>query len=168
MLQLRALTLADAHITWQWRNREDTKFFFAGHPFPINYEKELQWLETVIYQNHPHTYFGIEHEGNLVGLISLRDIDLIHGKAEFAIFVVGVRGVGREATNLLLRFAFYDLGLQRVWLKVMENNKTAINLYKKCGFVEEGTFRRSVFKNGKYYDQIVFSILKEEFDSSLK
>jgi UDP-4-amino-4,6-dideoxy-N-acetyl-beta-L-altrosamine N-acetyltransferase len=163
MIKLRALTAADAHITWQWRNREDIQFFFAGHPFPINFEKEAKWIDAVIFQNQPHSYFGIEQDDELVGIISLRDINMLNRNAEYALFVVGGKGVGRAATNLLLQFAFLDLGLERVWLKVMTNNKAAINLYRKCGFVEEGILRKSIFKKGEMYDQLIFGILKTEF-----
>jgi UDP-4-amino-4,6-dideoxy-N-acetyl-beta-L-altrosamine N-acetyltransferase len=163
MTTLRALTAKDAEITWQWRNLPAIKYFFAGHPFPVNYDKEAKWLASTILENIPHTYFGVEHNGQLVGITSLRNIDLLNRQAEFAIFIIETRGVGHEATNQTLTFAFQDLGLERVWLKVIDSNAAAIKLYQKCGFIDEGIMRKSVFKNGQFVDQIMMSILKDEF-----
>jgi UDP-4-amino-4,6-dideoxy-N-acetyl-beta-L-altrosamine N-acetyltransferase len=163
MTALRALTKNDAEVTWQWRNLPDIKYFFSGHPFSVNYEKEAKWLDSTILENIPHTYFGIEHNGQLVGITSLRNIDLINRHAEFAIFITETRGIGHEATSQTLNFAFKDLGLERVWLKVIVTNIAAIKLYQKCGFIEEGVMRKSVFKNGQFLDQTIMSILKDEF-----
>jgi UDP-4-amino-4,6-dideoxy-N-acetyl-beta-L-altrosamine N-acetyltransferase len=163
MTTLRALTAKDAETTWQWRNRDEIQYFFAGHPFPVNYEKEAKWLESTLLQNTPHTYFGVESDGKLVGITSLRNIDQLNRQAEFAIFIIETRGIGQEATNQTLNFAFQDLGLERVWLKVMADNAPAIKLYQKCGFVEEGILRKSVFKKGQFIDQIMMAILREEF-----
>lgn len=163
MTTLRALTAKDAETTWQWRNRDEIQYFFAGHPFPVNYEKEAKWLESTLLQNTPHTYFGVESDGKLVGITSLRNIDQLNRQTEFAIFIIETRGIGQEATNQTLNFAFQDLGLERVWLKVMADNAPAIKLYQKCGFVEEGVMRKSVFKKGQFIDQIMMAILREEF-----
>lgn len=163
MITLRALTAKDAETTWQWRNRDEIQYFFAGHPFPVNYEKEAKWLESTLLQNTPHTYFGVESDGKLVGITSLRNIDQLNRQAEFAIFIIETRGIGQDATNQTLNFAFQDLGLERVWLKVMTDNAPAIKLYQKCGFVEEGIMRKSVFKKGQFVDQIMMAILREEF-----
>lgn len=163
MITLRALTAKDAETTWQWRNRDEIQYFFAGHPFPVNYEKEAKWLESTLLQNTPHTYFGVEFDGKLVGITSLRNIDQLNRQAEFAIFIIETRGIGQDATNQTLNFAFQDLGLERVWLKVMTDNAPAIKLYQKCGFVEEGVMRKSVFKKGQFVDQIMMAILREEF-----
>jgi UDP-4-amino-4,6-dideoxy-N-acetyl-beta-L-altrosamine N-acetyltransferase len=163
MTTLRALTSKDAEITWQWRNLPAMKYFFAGHPFPVNYEKEAKWLESTLLQNTPHSYFGVEFDGKLVGITSLRNIDSLNRQAEFAIFIIEARGLGQDATNQTLTFAFQDLGLERVWLKVMADNAAALKLYNRCGFVEEGIMRKSVFKSGQFVDQIMMSVLREEF-----
>jgi RimJ/RimL family protein N-acetyltransferase len=46
---------------------------------------------------------------------------------------------------------------------VFENNPRAIRAYEKAGFVHEGRLRQAEFKDGKYIDILVMSILKDEF-----
>lgn len=165
MMKLRALTKTDAKTTWEWRNRDAIKYFFSGHPFPVNLEKEEKWVESVLLNNIPHSYFAVEVDEKLCGLVSLRNIDLLHRSGEFAIFIAEGRGLGNEATAKLLEFGFEDMGLNRIWLKVMCENQMAINLYKKCGFQKEGTQRSSVFKKGAFHDEDIMSILKSDYDA---
>jgi RimJ/RimL family protein N-acetyltransferase len=63
----------------------------------------------------------------------------------------------------LLRHAFQDLNLHRVWLRVLSDNEPAIHLYTKLGFIHEGRSRDVVFKNGKYADLLHMSILDKEY-----
>lgn len=55
------------------------------------------------------------------------------------------------------------LGLNRIDLNVLKSNSAAIGLYEKCGFIVEGLLRKSVFKNGEYHDQLVMSLLCDEY-----
>ena len=67
-----------------------------------------------------------------------------------------------EASRLLLRFAFSTLGLHRVFLQVNATNHPAVRLYRRLGFVEEGTLRGAVFAEGRFVDRLLFSMLEEE------
>ena len=57
---LRALTIEDAKISWQWRNKEEIMNLYSGHPFPVNYELEKSWYEKVMYSNFPTTVFAVD------------------------------------------------------------------------------------------------------------
>lgn len=168
-LRLRAITESDLPKTLEWNNRQDIKDFYAWHPFPVNLEMEKEWYNKITLSNIPTTVFGIEliKEKKLIGLSVLRNINMIHRKAELAIYIgdESARGKGysKEATLQTLHFAFNNLGLQRVFLHVLANNEAAINLYEKVGFVREGVLRDSMFKNGKFFNEIVMSILNHEY-----
>lgn len=64
----------------------------------------------------------------------------------------------------LLRYAFYSRGLNRVYLRVLASNKSALSCYQHCGFREEGRMRSHVFKLGRWVDVIVMGLLREEFE----
>ena len=66
----------------------------------------------------------------------------------------------------ILRVAFEELNLHRVNLVVLETNKSAIECYKKVGFVEEGRMRDARKKDDKYYSLIEMSILEDEYYAS--
>lgn len=167
-VKLVALTAADIEKTHLWHNQEDISDLYSGHPFPVNIEMEQKWYEKILTSNFPVTVFGIEYIENkcLVGITVLKDINLINRSAEFAIYIGDKdyrgKGFSKEATMLTLRFGFYKLGLHRIFLKVLEENDHAISLYKSIGFVNEGLLRSSVYKNGKFLNESVFSLLSTE------
>ena len=64
--------------------------------------------------------------------------------------------------RLLLRHAFRDLGLQRVYLTVVEDNERAIRTYEQCGLVVEGRLRRHAYKQGQLKDLIFMGICADD------
>lgn len=62
-----------------------------------------------------------------------------------------------------MQYAFEDLKLHRVDLKVLDYNKLGIRCYEKCGFKVDGVLRDSAFIEGQYYSDIVMSILEDEW-----
>lgn len=168
-IKLRALSKGDAKISWKWRNNEELRYFYSGHPFFVNEEQEEDWINKVSTSNLSICPFGLEEVegGLLIGMTFLKDINLIHRVAEYAIFIGDAKskgkGYGEEATFKTLNFAFESLNLNRVFLRVQKDNFKAINLYKKCGFRVEGTLRETVFKKGKFIDEIMMSILISEY-----
>jgi len=168
-IKLRALTKEDAKISWAWRNNENIRYYFSGHPFLVNPEKEEAWLAKVLCSDMPITTFGIEELENnsLVGMSFIKDINLLNRTAEFAIFIgdenAAGKGYAKEATLKTIDFAFNDLNLHRLSLKVQEENISAVKLYEKCAFKKEGLIRECVYKNGHYLNLILMSILKSEY-----
>lgn len=73
------------------------------------------------------------------------------------------RGLGKEATILLLDFAFNKKGLHNMMLGVYAFNKRAINLYEQIGFQEIGRKREFQAVGGKRFDMILMDMLSTEF-----
>ena len=159
---LRPLTTEDAIITWHWRNQADVKAYYSDHPFTVNYEQELEWYSKNIIPSDKLHVFGVEADGQLVGLTMLKHIHPIHRHTEFAIIIDEKeygKGFGTKACNLTVAYAFDKLNLNRVYLKVRTDHPSAVKMYTSCGFEIEGTLRDDVFKNNRFYDQYIMSIL---------
>jgi len=157
-------------LTLKWHNQPDIVDMYSSHPFPVNQEMESKWYERILTSNIPATVFGIEttDDQKLVGITVLKDINFIHRSAETAIYIGDLeargKGFSSEALQMTIGFAFENLGLNRVWLKVRSDNVVALSLYRKLGFIEEGRLRQCVYQHGKFYDRIVLSILREEYE----
>jgi len=70
-------------------------------------------------------------------------------------------GVGTRLMEALLDIADNWLMLIRVELEVFVDNERAINLYRKLGFVIEGTIRKAAIRNGEYTDEYVMARIRE-------
>jgi diamine N-acetyltransferase len=88
--------------------------------------------------------------------------------AEFAIYIGDetYRGKGflKKATTETMRFAFHKLGLNRIYLRVLEDNLTVIKLNQAFGFRKEGVLRNSVFNNNLFHQRMGVCDSKNEFN----
>ena len=63
----------------------------------------------------------------------------------------------------MLDHAFGTLGLHRVALFVFEFNERAVRAYRKCGFVIEGRARESIWRDGRWWDELAMSVLESDW-----
>jgi RimJ/RimL family protein N-acetyltransferase len=72
-------------------------------------------------------------------------------------------GYGQEAFLMLMRFSFHEINLHRIQLTVFSYNMPAIRLYERLGFVREGAWRQAIYRDGQFFDQLMYSMLAPEF-----
>jgi len=73
-------------------------------------------------------------------------------------------GYGTDALSVLVDFCFNEMNLHKVYLYVFSYNERAIHTYEKIGFKVDATLRDNIFKDGKYQDELVMSILRSEWE----
>ncbi|MBO0774458.1 MAG: GNAT family N-acetyltransferase, partial [Actinobacteria bacterium] len=73
------------------------------------------------------------------------------------------RGYGTDAMRVIVDYGFREMGLHRIQLNVAPFNRGGIRAYLKAGFVEEGRRRESVLHDGRWYDEVLMSILDHEW-----
>lgn len=105
----------------------------------------------------------------VMGDLSILDIDYANKKAGFRISLhhrnIVNKGHGTAATKLAQKFIFEELKLNRMELEVYSHNKRGIKAYEKAGFKKEGILRQSLYMNNRYSDEIIMSMLQEEYYS---
>lgn len=165
---LRPIRYTDTDLVVKWRNTERVwkNFIYRGL---FTREIHLHWMDTVVCDGDVVQYI-IEYDGEPVGSVYFRDIDRKNRNAEFGIFVgedsaVG-KGVGKEAAELFLDYGFMVLGLHRISLRVLPYNETAIRLYRKIGFQQEGVFRHLVYLDGAWQDVIFMAVINQDTDGN--
>lgn len=75
------------------------------------------------------------------------------------------RGYGREVLRGLFDYAFCTLGVNRFWLDVFPDNAVGIRLYESLGMHRDGVLRQNYLSERGYLDQIVYSLLKSEYEA---
>jgi RimJ/RimL family protein N-acetyltransferase len=140
---------------------------------PVSDVQQDEWFESA-FHDHRAVWFGIEDirtdPPRLIGTCCLVDIDWVGRSGELRIRL-GVKeawggGLGTDACRLLIDFAFNDLNLQRLGLRVWDSNTRAQRLYARLGFVMEGRLRRAGFVHGRVNDLVVMGLLREEWPAS--
>lgn len=161
---LRPLELGDLDRTFRWHS-DPGLYEMLVSPFRyVSRISEEEWLRKKMQFSNAEIQLAIcLKDGNQhIGNIHLRNVDWVSRTAETGVFIGEAenwsKGYGREAMRLILRHAFNDLGLQRVWLTVFADNQRAIRSYEKCGFVVEGTLRKHAFKCGELKDLVYMGI----------
>jgi RimJ/RimL family protein N-acetyltransferase len=103
--------------------------------------------------------------GTCVGEVVLNELDGADASCNFRILIGPGgrgRGIGTEATRMILDHAFGTTGLNRIALEVYAFNPRARHVYERCGFVVEGRKREALRFDAGYVDAIVMSVLRAD------
>ncbi len=169
-INLRSVERSDLPTFLKWINDpEVTRYLLINPPFSM--EMEEAWYRRHL-EEGTMVYCIETKEGRLIGNIGLLNLDWKDRRVDLGI-VIGEKdcwsqGYGSDAIETLLRFLFEELNLNRVFLFADAENTRAIRCYQKCGFRQEGVFRKARFKDGCYRDDVAMSILKEDWLKEMK
>jgi len=110
--------------------------------------------------------YPIIAQGDFIGIIRCDEMDGLNRSVRIGADVMPEkrgRGWGTKIYHALLRFCFAEWNHHKVWLMVLDDNDVAIRLYKGVGFREDGLMRQAVYRDGRYKDYIVMSLLHDEY-----
>ncbi len=171
MYKLREIEREDLNRINKWRN-DPYLIACLGAPYRyINEDIDQEWYNKYLQSRSNSVRCAIiddEKDDEVLGLISLLDINYINRSATMHIMIGGTKnrgkGIGTFAVKAMIAHAFENLNLRRIELGVLENNFAAIHLYEKTGFVKEGIKRESNYKNGTYVNMIIMGLLKKDLE----
>ncbi|OFI45808.1 GNAT family N-acetyltransferase [Floricoccus penangensis] len=164
-MKIRALERTDLPNIHKINNHRATMAYWFEEPY-----ESLDEL-TILYDKHirdsHERRFVIELNDEFVGIVELMDIDYIHRNCEIQIVIITKfrgQGLATEALRKGIEYAFLMLNMHKVYLYVDVDNLPAVHIYKKCGFIIEGTMRDQFFSNGEYHDSYFMGLLKNEYE----
>lgn len=172
-LRLRAAERSDIPRFTAWLNDPEVRQFLVLNT-PLSTAEEEQWFERMMARPPVEHVLVIEiktEEGwRPIGNTSFMEVDWISHGAEVGI-LIGEKdcwnhGYGRDVMRLMLRHGFNTLNFHRIWLRVIADNSRGMRAYEHAGFVHEGRLRQDVYRDGKYMDLLVMSVLREEWQDS--
>lgn len=167
-IYLRPLELDDYKVSVKWRNDAEIQNMVGGHKYFVSIEKEKKWVENAINDNDRIVLaICLLENDKYIGNVMLQEIDWINRSARVPVLIGDKnewgKGYATEARMMMLKFAFEERGMERISAYILENNVASIKQHEKCGFKKEGLLRKSVYKNGMFYNQVLMSLLKDEF-----
>lgn len=165
-IYLRLMSEEDTGDIIRWRNSEAvrSKFIYRGE---FTEESHNHWIKTMVETGKVvQTIICDAQTNKSLGSVYIRDIDTVHKKGEYGIFIgeeeARGRGVGTTAAKLMIRYAFEELDLHKLFLRVLAENVRAIKSYEKAGFIKEAYLRDEVFLDGEYRDIVLMAVIREE------
>jgi len=112
----------------------------------------------------------IRKNGELVGVISLKEVDDINGRTEIGYWIREIyegHGIVTDCCRKLIDYAFNELHLFRVQIRVAPGNLRSARVPERLGFRFEGIERAGEKHSDKYLDLMVYSLLKPEWGDDL-
>lgn len=158
---------SDTENIVRWRNQEFVRSRFIDRRL-FTIQSHEKWMDTMVDSGKAVQFIIIiKAENKPIGSVYLKNIDHGNEKAEYGIFIGEEaclnRGFGQEAARIVLTYAFEELHLHKIYLRVFAWNQPAVCCYKKAGFQEEARLKDEVKREGRYYDLIFMSAFAAAF-----
>ncbi|OFW38020.1 MAG: hypothetical protein A3J29_04775 [Acidobacteria bacterium RIFCSPLOWO2_12_FULL_67_14b] len=167
-ISLRELRREDAPSLHAMLTTEEVARFISPPPTTVaGFEQFIAWTHRERLSGN-YICFGIVPAGMTVavGIFQLRSIEPGFGSAEWG-FALGSpfwgTGLFAEGARLVLNFAVDVAGIARLEARAAVANGRGNGALRKIGAVQEGVLRRSFLRNGQYHDQVLWSILAEDW-----
>jgi len=167
-VRLRPIEESDLGLMVQWFNDPEIAQLVGGWDFPISLAQQKEWYRSSLSDRRTQRWIIEDFEGKPLGLTGLWDIDWHNRQALNAVKFgnpdVRGKGYGTDVIMTVMAYAFFQVGLNRLWGEIIDYNIGSFMAYvKNCGWKVEGKLRKSIFRDGIYHDQYRVAILKDEF-----
>ena len=142
---------------------ESTRYLGGNTLMPPSWEMSETALRRLLSGDAGGYNWVIAEKDSLryLGQVSLILIDHLNRRAELTLVMApdqAGKGYAKEGVRLALRFAFRQLNLHRVYLKVAQPNERAVRLYQKFGFAVDGLRKKYLLVNGVYHDEALMRL----------
>lgn len=162
LIPLNMSFCSDRYVQWM-NDPEVNRYLDSGTGYTR--EKLTAYLRDV--ESKDIYFWGIliAKSRRHIGNIKIDPINYKHGLAEYGILIGDKaewgKGYAKEASQAVFDFCFKQLKIRKITLGVVENNISAVELYRKMGFVTEGHFLRHAVYDGKYCNTFRMSLFNQ-------
>lgn len=162
---LRRMRADDMEMVRNWRMKPEITKYMYTDPV-ITLEQQMRWFEKI--SDSDDLYWIVVQDGEPVGVASLTEWDKNNNRITGGAYIAERNNktfkLAIELQLNLLNYAFNTLNINKVCGEVISENIGAIRTLEMCGSVCEGVLREHVLKNGRYYDVVIQSTIKSDWD----
>ena len=146
-------------------NLVDRHFLSDRMPFPYTEADAEAWLAVVAEHDGLDGLFrAVAVDGEIVGTISFEPgADVYRKSGDLGYFLLDKycsQGIMSAVVSQFCPMVFERLDVERITAYVYSPNQASRRVLEKNGFSYEGTMRRAVYKDGCFYDQDIFGLLR--------
>jgi RimJ/RimL family protein N-acetyltransferase len=159
---LRALEEEDLETLKHWRNAKHVKKTTREYLL-LNMFNQKTWFTSTSKNNPPREImFGITNKKNkLLGVCGLTYIDWKNRNSEISLYLSQPHWQKtkeiRDVLDILIKYAFDELALHRLWVEIYGIADETIDLFKKVNFIQEGILRDTLWRDGKWWNSYLYS-----------
>ena len=143
-------------------HNDPSTLLMMGDPTPVSAEQQAEWFAAMSKRTSNITFVVVKHDsGEAIGVWRLQNVDSINRVCEVGADIFPAfrrRGYGLKTYRMLLQYLFEHYNIHTVYLRTAEFNSEAQGLYKKLGFRETGRLVETIFRNGRYWDNILMCL----------
>lgn len=165
----------DAPFMAKWTEDSAWVRSFDSKPYlPLSaaqVRKRLEENEKQSAQSGRSVYFGVRTfpQERLIGYAALGGIEPFNGSAQHLHLAIGEadarrKGYGREAITLLLKYAFHEMNLHRLTVRLPAHNRAALEFFRQAGFRLEARRRLAFLRAGRRWDELILGLLRPEWE----
>jgi len=164
---LRAIEDTDLSKLQAWANAPDIQTMLGGWHFPTSARDQQAWIASLSCQSTNQRFAIVAGDLGVVGTANLVSIDWKNRNA-FHGMLLGEesrgRGLGVDTVMAVMRYAFDELGLERLDTDIIEYNAPSLRLYlERCGWTRDGVRERAYFRKGRWWDKVLVGITRERY-----
>lgn len=165
---LRSIEQEDLQLLNKWANDEEIQYWLGGWHFPTNMNDQMNWYNSLSAKSLNQRFIIETSELGVIGTANLVNIDWKNRNAFHGMMLgdkdIRGKGYGKDTVMAVMRYAFEELGLERLDGSMIEYNKASLKLYiEKCGWKKEGRQRNWYFRKNKKWDRIIVGITKQDY-----
>ena len=161
----------DIDFIYKCKNDERLNSMIVGQWHPFTYEEASKWVHGCMGEHETFKFWAIatnDDERRIVGWAALSQIDKVNNSAFFhSIVIVDERyrnGFPWVETQLfVITYAFEQLQVNRLGYSCLSEHPSSMTIAPVMFFSQEGLLRDAVYKHERYYDEALFSLLKDEY-----
>ncbi len=150
-------------IAW-FADAEVTRYL--GRDNPPSLKEEQEWFERAS-RSEKDVFWAIMVGEKLIGTIGIHVINFRNRNAVTGIMIGEKdewgKGFAPEAQTLRTRYAFEELGLEKLMTEAFAENRRSIRSLEKVGYRQIGMRRRHIFRGGRWHDMWLAELLREEW-----
>jgi len=166
---LRNITKNDLSLIRDWRNSLGIREFNTQFIL-LDMKNQENWYNEIMKKSSNRKMFIIQdYLRNPIGICGLIHIDKKNKNASIAIMIgkssFQGQGYGTISLKKLVNFGFQKLNLHRISAEVFEYNLSSIRIFEKLNFKHEATMRQYLWRDNKWWDVYLYSLLKKEFQT---
>lgn len=133
---------------------------------------QRQWFQSMCQSQTSQRLVVVDAQSDaIMGVARVDRIDHVNSSVMLGLDVLSeFRGLGLSywVYEELFRYFFDHRNINRIYLEVLETNVVAVGLYRKLLFTTEGRLRQAVYRDGRYIDCLIMSILRYEYHRDIE